>query len=63
MTDVKLKRDDLVYPELSYKIVGALFEVFRKIGSGYKEKYYQNAVSIALKNCGLRFKGQAPVAF
>jgi len=61
MTDIQLKRDDLVYPELSYKIVGVLFEVFRKVGSGYKENYYQKAVAAAFKDRGLKFQEQASV--
>ncbi|MFH1967853.1 MAG: GxxExxY protein [bacterium] len=52
----KIKRDDLLYPDLSYKIVGALFEVFKQIGSGFKEKHYQNMVAIELEKNDLHFK-------
>jgi len=38
------KRDDLIYPELSYKINGILFDVYNELGPGHKEKYYQAAV-------------------
>ena len=41
-----LKRDDLVYPELSYKIVGCAFEVFKSLGYGHPEKVYQRAMAI-----------------
>ena len=41
-----LKRDDLVYPELSYKIVGCAFEVFKELGYGHPEKVYQKAMAI-----------------
>ncbi|MBA3679953.1 MAG: GxxExxY protein [Bacteroidetes bacterium] len=63
--EVKLKRDDLVYPELSYKIVGCAFEVFNELGFGHAEKYYQKAMAITLKNAGLNFKEQfyAPLKF
>jgi len=37
----KLRRQDLIYPELSYQIIGILFEVYNQLGSGYHEKYYQ----------------------
>lgn len=33
----------VIYPELSYKIVGILFEVYNQLGPGYQEKYYQRA--------------------
>lgn len=51
-------RTDLLYPELSYKIIGSLFEVFNKLGPGYLEKYYQNAISVSFKDVGLTFKEQ-----
>ena len=62
---VKNIRTDLLYPELSYKIVGALFEVFNKLGPGYLEKYYQRAIAVSLKEVGLKFKEQlyAPLIF
>ncbi|MDD2656845.1 MAG: GxxExxY protein [Patescibacteria group bacterium] len=61
----KLKRKDILYPELSYTINGALFEVFRQMGGGHREKYYQKAVSLALKKRGLEFQEQfyIPVKF
>ncbi|MDP1802298.1 MAG: GxxExxY protein [Bacteroidota bacterium] len=60
-----LKRNDLVYPELSYKIIGCAFEVFNELGFGHAEKYYQKAMAIALKNTGLTYKEQfyAPLKF
>jgi len=54
MTD--LQRKDLIYPELCYQIVGALFEIFKQVGGGYKEKYYQNMVAVELKNRNLLYK-------
>jgi GxxExxY protein len=49
-------RDDLVYPELSYKIVGLLYDVYNKLGYGYKEKYYQNATEVAFKRSNMQYK-------
>ena len=40
---------ELVYPELSFKIVGILFGVYNELGPGHKEKYYENAVDVALE--------------
>jgi GxxExxY protein len=61
----KLKRDDLVHPGLSYKIVGLSFEVFKELGSGHKESLYQKAYSILLNKNGIRYKEQVyyPVKF
>ncbi|MEA2020346.1 MAG: GxxExxY protein [Patescibacteria group bacterium] len=47
---------DLIYPELSYEIVGVLFDVYNKLGSSYKEKYYQRAVGKLLLNKGFDIK-------
>jgi GxxExxY protein len=39
----------IIYPELSYKIVGILFEIHTELGNRYQEKYYQRAVEVKLK--------------
>lgn len=61
----ELKRKDLIYPELSYQIIGILFEIFKQLGSGYQEKYYQRAIAIEFKRCGLKYKEQvsAPLMY
>ena len=51
----ELKRKDLIYPELSYKIVGCAYEVFNEIGGGHKEKTYQNAMKISFTEHTLNF--------
>ena len=55
-----MRRKDLVYPELSYKIIGILFEVYNSLGYGYKEKYYQKAIAPCLRECKLAFEEQVP---
>jgi GxxExxY protein len=46
------KRNDLIFPELSFTIVGLAFEVFNELGSGHREKVYQSAMAkqFQLKN-------------
>ncbi len=53
-----LKRADLLYPDLSYKVTGILFDVFREIGGGHEERYYQKAVAIGLKSKNIKFSEQ-----
>ena len=53
-----LRRDDLLYPELSYQIIGILFSVFNQLGYGYREKYYQRAIKNELLNFKIPFKEQ-----
>ncbi len=47
---------EIVYKELSYKIVGILFSVHNELGNRYQEKYYQRAVEKALTTNNLSFK-------
>ncbi len=54
----KIIRADLIYPELSYKIIGILFEIYNKLGPGYQEKYYQRAISSVFKRQEINFKEQ-----
>ncbi|MBS1636453.1 MAG: GxxExxY protein [Bacteroidetes bacterium] len=59
------KREDLVHPDLSYKIVGAAFTVFNELGEGHLEKIYQRAFALEFKRLGLNYKEQiyCPVVF
>lgn len=55
------RKEDLVYPEFSYRIMGVLFEIQRQLGSGYQEKYYQRCVAKELRDARLKFQEQAPI--
>ncbi len=55
-----MKRKDLIYPDLSYKVIGILFDVWSNVGIGHKENFYQKAVSAGLKLEKLRHKEQLP---
>lgn len=49
---------EVVYPELSYKIVGCAYEVYNSLGKGFPEKYYQEALAVELRSKGILFKEQ-----
>lgn len=53
-------KSDLVYPELSYQIIGALFDVYNDLGPGHLEKVYQKAIAKTLEERGVSFKEQVP---
>ena len=59
--DTRQRREDLIYPDLSYKIIGVLFNVFNHVGYGHSEKIYQRAVAKGLQEINLEFKEQLPV--
>lgn len=49
---------DILYPELSYKIVGSAFHVWNEIGEGHSEKHYQRALALAFEHSGLQYEEQ-----
>jgi len=61
MMEKQLKKNDLVYPELSYKIIGILFDVYNEIGPGYREKHYEKAVCSELGRAGITYTSQIHV--
>lgn len=49
---------ELLYPELSYQIVGIFFQVQNFLPNGYQEKHVQRATAIAFTKAGIRFSEQ-----
>ncbi len=60
-----IRNPDLLFPGLSYQIIGCAIEVFNKIGFGRKESIYQKALHEALCCRGIIVNSQeyAPVFF
>lgn len=56
ITANKTANKTIVYPELSYQIMGALFKVHNKLGPNYQEKYYQRAVEAEFKKQNIKYK-------
>src|SRR5438045_2485781 len=44
---------ELLHEEITEKIIGAAFEVYRQLGYGFLEKVYQRAMQVELKLRGL----------
>ena len=61
----QVKRKDLLYPDLSYTIVGSAFEVFNELGPGHSEKNYQKAFAVLFELKKIQFKEQVyyPLSF
>jgi GxxExxY protein len=47
--------------ELTEKIIGCAYEVFKELGSGYLEKVYENAMMVELAKRGLSAVQQAQI--
>lgn len=56
---------DLLYPELSYEIVGAMQEVWNTLGSAFKESVYQKALEkeFTLKDISFVSQKQVPILY
>lgn len=61
MDENNLNKNKIIYPELSYKIVGILFKVHNELGNKYQEKYYQRAVALELAEQKINFKKEVLV--
>ncbi len=53
--------NSILYPELSYQVMGAIFEVHKELGPGFLETVYEKALVEELKYRGLNFEQQKPV--
>ncbi|MBA2336127.1 MAG: GxxExxY protein [Blastocatellia bacterium] len=51
----------IIYPELSYKIVGLAIDVRKELGFGFLEKVYENALMVALRENGIFAEQQRPI--
>jgi GxxExxY protein len=54
-------KTNIIYPELSYKIMGAIFEVHNELGPGFLESVYEKALIGELSNKGLKVETEKPV--
>lgn len=55
------KDKEVVYKELSYKVINAALYVHNKLGVGFLEKVYENALIIAFKKNNIQCKQQIPL--
>ena len=58
MTSHENKKIDLLYEEITYKVIGAAIEVHRVLGPGYLESVYEDAFCYELENVNFRFQRQ-----
>lgn len=55
-------REDIVYPELSYKLIGISFKVYNSLGFECREIYVQRAYAQEILNEGLYFIREKEIA-
>jgi len=47
---------DILFKEESYKIIGACMEVHKKLGAGFLESVYSEALDLEFKKAGIPYK-------
>ncbi|MBD3251417.1 GxxExxY protein [Candidatus Uhrbacteria bacterium] len=62
---VLVRKPGLILPELSYQIVGALYDVYNELGFGHQERIYQRAIADTFRSRSIPFVEQyeVPVHF
>ncbi len=53
---------DFKHRELTERIIGNFYTVYNKLGYGFLEKVYENAMMIELRKAGIEAKAQNPIA-
>jgi GxxExxY protein len=46
----------MIYPELSNRILGIAMQLHREMGCGFKEKVYQDAFEVLLKENNIQYE-------
>lgn len=54
-TKIEIKTMELLYSDITEKIIGASFEVHKFLGNGFQEVIYQRALAYEMKKSGLYF--------
>jgi len=53
---------ELIYPELSYKVMSVIFEVHNKVGNKWREIDFCNAIEIVLKREKMNYEREKKVS-
>ncbi|TSC53337.1 MAG: hypothetical protein LiPW39_321 [Parcubacteria group bacterium LiPW_39] len=59
------KNQQIIYKDLSYKIIGSVYDVYNQLGYGHQEKFYQKAIAVDLESKGIAYKQEvyAPLIY
>ena len=55
------EQEKLIHGDLSYKIIGIVFDVYNTIGSCYNEKYIQGAIAAGMDSLKIKYKKEVQV--
>jgi|CXWL01.1.fsa_nt_gi GxxExxY protein len=52
---------DLLYSDLTYKVIGLGMQVHTTLGHGYLEKVYENSLMVLFRKAGIHAEQQVPI--
>lgn len=58
---MRTNEPNIVYPELSYQIMGVMFEVHKTLGPGFLESVYEKALIEEFSNRGLKVETEKAI--
>ena len=58
LTEGREGKNRILYEELSYKVRGCLFEVYNRLGTGFKETIYHNVLAKELRLKNISYESQ-----
>jgi len=61
LTQMDTNGKKILYKDLSYAIVGLAMQVHNKLGYGFLEKVYENALMVQFRRKEIKAKQQAPI--
>ncbi len=61
MSNKPLVGDQVLYPELSYKLMEIAFEIHNLLGPGFTEDIYENAYVMELEERNIPYERQKPI--
>ena len=59
----QVMKQELIYPKRAYKIIGACFEVYKRVGNGFTEPLYQECLEMELSFREIPFEAQPKIPF
>ena len=57
----KYSKSKIIFKDLSYKVNGIFFDIFKELGGAYDEKIYQRAVETKLKIAKINYEREKVV--
>lgn len=58
--EYEVRKTDLLYPDLSFQIVGVLYDVYNALGAGHHEKYYHRGLVAGFKSKNIKYINEYP---